>query len=95
MAMAVEDGCTSGASLTVQCSRASSLVRVNLTGCKRIGRLVIEVRDQQGRTLYREEGKAFAGELVRNLDKGVFPRGTHTLFVTARDLAVSQAFTIE
>lgn len=62
---------------------------------RRIGKLVLEVRDQHGRTLYREEGKALTGELVRNLDKGVFPRGTLQLTVVAKDLAVSQQFTIE
>ena len=83
------------ANLSVQCSRTSSLVRINLTAEKRIGKLVLEVRDQQGRTLYREEGNALTGELVRNIDKGVFPRGTHQLTVIARDIEVSQPFTVE
>lgn len=83
------------ANLSVQCSRSSSLVRINLIAEKRIGKVVLEVRDQQGRTLYREEGKAMTSELVRNLDKGVFPRGTHQLTVVGNDLSVSQQFTIE
>jgi hypothetical protein len=87
--------CKTTASLNVQCSRSSSLLQIQLGNCKKIGKVVLEIRDQEGRTLYREEGKALTGELVRRLDKGVFPRGTHTLTVTARDFAVAQVFTIE
>ena len=92
---AAGDGCNTTANLTVQCSRTSSFVRINLSGCRKIGKVTLEVRDQQGRTLYREEGKALTGELVRNLDKGTFPRGTHELFVVGKDLTVSQRFTVE
>ena len=53
------------------------------------------VDSEDGRVLYREEGKAMTGELVRRLDKGVFPRGTHTLTVVAKDFAITQRFTIE
>lgn len=55
----------------------------------------MEIRDLNGRVLYHEEGKALTGELVRRLDKGVLPRGTHTLSILGKDLAVSQAFTVE
>ncbi len=85
----------SGSSLKVECSRSSAFIQIQVLNHRRIGNVVLEVRDAQGRTLYREEGKALTEELVRRLDKGVFPRGQHTLTVTARDLVITQPFTIE
>lgn len=84
-----------GSSLKVECSRSSAFIQIQVLNHRRIGNVVLEVRDAQGRTLYREEGKALTEELVRRLDKGVFPRGQHTLTVTARDLVITQPFTIE
>lgn len=81
--------------LNVICSRASSMVQIQLAGHHKIGKLVMEIKDLQGRVLYREEGKAMTGELVRRLDKGTFPRGTHELTVVAKDFAITQRFTIE
>lgn len=94
-AIGAGDGCHTATNLTVKCSRASSLVQLNLSGCKKMGKITIEVRDQHGRTLYREEGRALTGELIRNLDKGTFPRGTHEVTVSSKEFAVSQRFTIE
>ncbi|MBK7946252.1 MAG: hypothetical protein IPJ85_13530 [Flavobacteriales bacterium] len=88
-------GCESNAKLNVSCSRASAFVQVQVANCKKLGKLVLEVRDQQGRVLYREEGKAFTGDLVRRLDKGQLPRGTHVLSIVAKEVSLSQPFTIE
>jgi predicted polyphosphate/ATP-dependent NAD kinase len=85
----------SASSVKVECSRSSAFIQIQVLNHRRIGNVVLEVRDAEGRTLYREEGKAMTEELVRRLDKGVFPRGQHTLTVTARDLSITQAFTIE
>ena len=79
----------------VQCTRASSLIQIEVASHRKIGVVSLEVRDRKGVTLYREEGKALTPELVRRLDKGVFPKGTHTLTVVARDFALTEAFTIE
>lgn len=100
LALSVPAFCGSGdggndARLQVQCSRSSAFVQVHLANPTRIGKLTMEIRDLNGRVLYHEEGKALTGELVRRLDKGVLPRGTHTLSILGKDLAVSQAFTVE
>ena len=79
----------------VQCTRASSLIQIEVASHRKIGAVSLEVKDRKGVTLYREEGKALTPELVRRLDKGVFPKGTHTLTVVARDFARTEAFTIE
>lgn len=81
--------------LSVQCSRSSSLVQIGISNCCRIGKVVLEIRDAKGLVLFHEEGKAMTAELVRRLDKGTLPKGTHTLSVTAKDFSVSQAFTVE
>lgn len=81
--------------LQVQCSRASAFVSIQIEHDRRIGNVILEIRDQQGRVIYREEGKALTGELVRRLDKGQLPRGTHRLSVHFRDQDLSQEFTIE
>lgn len=85
----------SASTVKVECSRSSAFIQIQVQNHRRIGNVVLEVRDAQGRTLYREEGKALTEELVRRLDKGVFPRGQHTVTVTARDLSITQPFTIE
>jgi hypothetical protein len=74
----------------VQCPRNSGLLTLNVTSCRKIGNVVIEVRDANGRTLYREEGKAMTAELVRRLDRGSFPKGELTLLISARDLQLSE-----
>ncbi len=94
-ATAASPGCESAPKLSVLCTRNSGLIALSLTNCRKIGNVVIEVRDANGRTLYREEGKAMTPELVRRLDKGTFPKGRHTLTVSARDFAVSETFTVE
>ncbi len=85
----------SASTVKVECSRSSAFIQIEVLNHRRIGNVVLEVRDKDGRTLYREEGKALTEELVRRLDKGVFPRGQHTVTVTARDLSITQVFTIE
>lgn len=87
--------CKTTANMKVQCTRSSALLQIQIGNCKKIGKVVMQITDSQGRVLYREEGKAMTGELVRRLDKGVFPRGTHTLTVVAKDFAITQPFTIE
>ncbi|HMC96620.1 MAG TPA: hypothetical protein VKG92_03145 [Flavobacteriales bacterium] len=81
--------------VTVQCSRGSGLIQVSVSNTRKIGKVLLEVKDASGRVLYSEEGKAMTGELVRRLDKGLFPLGATTVEVTARDFAVSQHFVIE
>ncbi len=88
-------GCDSRARLSVSCSRSSAFVQVQVAHCRKLGKLVMEVRDQQNRVIYREEGKAFTGELVRRLDKAQLPRGTHVLSITGKEFALSQPFTVE
>lgn len=81
--------------LSVQCSRTSAFVNIQIAHSRKIGKVALEIRDKEGRVLYREEGKALTEELVRRLDKAVLPRGTHVLSVQGKDLSLSQAFTIE
>lgn len=95
VAEAASPGCASTPRFDVTCNPGSGLLAFNLVNCRRIGNVVIEVRDAGGRALYREEGKAMTPELVRRLDRGSFPKGELTLFVTAKDFAVSQRFTNE
>lgn len=76
-------------------SRQSALVSVNIVSHRKIGNVVIEVRDAKGVVLYKEEGKAMTPELVRRLDKGVFPKGNLVLSVTARDFSVTRPLVIE
>lgn len=79
----------------VQCARGSGLIQVTVSNHRRIGNVLLEVKDASGRVLYSEEGKAMTGELVRRLDKGLFPMGEKTVEVTARDFAITQHFVIE
>ncbi len=81
--------------LKVHCTKASAFVSIQVEHERRIGNVVLEIRDGQGRVIYREEGKALTGELVRRLDKGQLPRGKHSLSVHARDLDLVEEFTIE
>ncbi len=87
--------CKTTANLNVQCSLSSALVQIQVANCRKIGKVVLEIKDVNGRVLYREEGKALTGELVRRLDKKTLPRGTHTLTVVAKDFAITRPFTIE
>lgn len=82
-------------SARVECSRSSGLIRLQLAAERRIGRVVLQIADADGRLLYREEGRALRNELVRVLDKGLFPTGDMVLRVEARDLDLTQRFTIE
>ncbi len=84
-----------GGSARVECSRSSGLIRLHLNAERRIGRVVLQIADADGRLLYREEGRALRNELVRVLDKGLFPKGEMVLTVKARDLELAQRFTIE
>lgn len=83
------------AQVTIECSRSSSLVLINITSYRKIGDVSISICDSKGRSLYYEEGKAMTDELVRRLDKGLFPPGEATLTVRSRDLTESQAFLIQ
>lgn len=83
------------ARVNVTCSRSSAFVNVSINNYRPIGKVVIEVVDAQGRTWYKEEGKALTPELVRRLDKGGFPKASLTLKVRAKDFEVSRPFTIE
>ena len=92
---AISPGNGSAARVSVASSRSSAFISIAIANDRKIGVILLEVRDAEGRTLYREEGKALTGELVRRLDKGVFPRGAHTLHVTARDFSITQPFAVE
>lgn len=81
--------------MNVVCMKSSALLQVQVDNCKKIGKMVLEIADANGRVLYREEGKAMTGELVRRLDKGILPRGTHTLTISTKDFVLSKPFTIE
>lgn len=83
------------ASVSVDCSRGSGLIQVNILNHRKIGNVHIVVKDAKGKTVYVEEGKAMTEELVRRLDKGIFPKGAATLTVEARDFTITQAFTIQ
>lgn len=94
-AFSIDGGGSSEARLRVECTRSSAFVQVRLDHDRRIGKLVLEIRDRNGRVLYHEEGKALTEELVRRVDKGMLPRGTHTLTIVGKDLSLSQDFTVE
>jgi hypothetical protein len=89
------EGSPNASRVTVESSRASAFVTISINHHRKIGTVTLEVKDSQGRTLYREEGKAMQDELVRRLDKGILPRGEHTVVITARDLALTERFTVE
>ncbi|MCB0795275.1 MAG: hypothetical protein KDB88_11115 [Flavobacteriales bacterium] len=76
-------------------SRPSALLQLRIDNFRKIGKVAIEVRNSEGRTVYKEEGKAMTGELVRYLDKGLFRGGPHTMEVTTRDLHLLQEFRVD
>ena len=83
------------AMVKVECAGSSAFVNIQIDHYRRIGRVVLEVKDASGEVLYREEGRALADVLIRRLDKGVFPQGDLTLSVKARDMAITQVFTVK
>lgn len=83
------------ARVSVDCARGSGLIQVNIVNHRKIGKVQIVVKDAKNRTVYIEEGMAMSGELVRRLDKGMFPKGAATVIVEARDFNITQAFTIQ
>lgn len=85
----------SDATVFVEASRGSAFINILVNNHRRIGAVVLEVKDLEGRTLYREEGKAMTDELVRRLDKGLFPKGEHMVTVVSRDFTITQRFTID
>lgn len=89
------DGKAGGSQLSVLASRNSAFVTIELQHHRKIGAVVLEVRDEQGRTFYREEGKALQDELVRRLDKGMLPRGQYSLVITTKDVTLTERFTVE
>jgi hypothetical protein len=91
---AVPDG-GNEATVFVEATRSSAFIHILINNHRKIGNIALEVKDLGGRVLYREEGKAMTGELVRRLDKGVFPKGEHTVTVVSRDFTITQRFTIE
>lgn len=94
-ALAGKPGGDGTATVKVECSRSSGPIQIDITNHRKIGAVVLEIRNAAGQSLYREEGKAMSTELVRRLDKGVFPKGKHTLTVTARDFSITQQLVIE
>jgi hypothetical protein len=95
LALAIVPGGEKEATVFVEANRTSAFIHILVNNHRKIGGVVLEVKDLEGRVLYREEGKAMTGELVRRLDKGVFPKGEHTVTVVSRDFAITQRFTIE
>ncbi len=83
------------ATVSVECTRASGLIQVNILNHRKIGNVHLVVKDAKGKTVYVEEGKAMTEELVRRFDKGMFPKGAATLTVEARDFSITQAFTVQ
>lgn len=92
---AANPGCDRQPKFEVTNISGSGAISVSVVNCRKIGNVVLEVKDASGRTLYREEGKALTPELVRRLDKGIFPKGQHTLVITAKDFAVSKVLVID
>lgn len=83
------------ARVSVDCSRSSGLIQVNILNHRKIGNVHMVVKDEQGKTVYIEQGKAMTEELIRRFDKGMFPKGDATLTVEARDFTITQTFTIQ
>ncbi len=81
-----------GATVSVECSIASGLIQLQVLHHRRIGKVEIEVRDSEGDLVYLEVGKAMGDELVRRLDKGMFPKGEATLRVKTRDFDITRPF---
>ena len=93
--VAAYDGGTVTGKVQVECQRNSAFVHITLNNHRRIGRVLIEVKNADGKVLYREQGKAMDDVLVRRLDKGVFPKGELTLSVVSRDFASTQLFSVQ
>jgi hypothetical protein len=83
------------ARVSVECTQASGLIAINIENHRKIGSVHMEVKDSGGRTVYVEEGKAYGDELVRRLDKGMFPKGEATITVVARDFSITEVFIIQ
>lgn len=83
------------ARVEVVSDRRSAIVAININSYRKIGKVLIEVKDKDGRTLYREEGKALTPELVRRLDKTLLPKGELKLYVTAHDFKIEQVFAVQ
>ncbi len=81
--------------VSVDCQRGSGLIQINIQADRRIGKVQLVVKDASGKTMYVEEGKALTEELVRRLDKGMFPKGAATVTVESKDFSVTEAFTIQ
>ncbi|MCB0767369.1 MAG: hypothetical protein KDB95_09215 [Flavobacteriales bacterium] len=82
-------------SVKVECQRGSGMINVSIKHHRRIGKVHLVFRDAKGKTVYVEEGKAMTEELVRRFDKGMFPKGAATLSVQARDLDITETFTVQ
>ncbi|MEO8589237.1 MAG: hypothetical protein ABI432_07715 [Flavobacteriales bacterium] len=95
VAVQAADGGKDEPHVSVQCVRGSGLIQVSISNPRKIGKVLLEVKDPSGHVLYSEEGKALTGQLVRRLDKGLFPKGATTVEVTARDFAITHQFVIE
>lgn len=95
VAVGAAPGGENEATVFVEANRTSAFIHILINNHRKIGGVTLEVKDLEGRVLYREEGKAMTGELVRRLDKGVFPKGEHTVTVVSRDFSITQRFTIE
>ncbi|MBL7951013.1 MAG: hypothetical protein JNM62_04780 [Flavobacteriales bacterium] len=83
------------ATVSVECTRASGLVQVNILHHRKIGNVHLVVKDAKGKTVYVEEGKAMTEELVRRFDKGMLPKGAATITVEARDFTITQGFMVQ
>lgn len=82
-------------SVSVECVKGSGLIQVSIENHRKIGNVLIEVRNEKGEVVYREEGKALTGELVRRLDKGMFRNGPATVTVESRDFRITRAFEVK
>jgi hypothetical protein len=94
-ALAGTPGGENSAAVRIESSKTSSQIQINIFNHRKIGAVVLEVRDEKGRTLYSEQGKANTTELVRKLDKTAFPKGEHTLTVSAKDFSITQVLVVE
>jgi hypothetical protein len=93
--LAVTPGKDDRSKVIVESHKGSAFIMVQVLNHRKIGNVTIELRNEQGRILYKEEGRSMSDELVRRLDKGLFPKGGHTLTVVAKDFRITQEFTID
>lgn len=94
-ALADGNGNEKESSISVCTAKGSAFVRIAIKHHKELGKVRIAVKDAAGRTLYSEEGRAYTDELIRNLDRASFPSGRLVLTVNARDLSISQPFSVD